>query len=275
MRINRNLIATYTVMAICTIVYFLSKVLGFSNSNSSEVAIMLGCYYKPFIMASEWWRLLTVGFVHMQLLHLFLNMTSLYVLGNLLEPRIGHLKFLLILFASVIGGSIWIFILDGNVVTVGLSGGLYGLMVCYIMIVVANGGMNHPVIRNSIIRTIMINLCMNFMPGVSYSGHIGGAITGLLFSMILVDEGLLKQYRRHACICTIIFSCFLGYMMKQKSYISPSEVYKGTDYHILQEYQSFGWNDYAQHISSNLDEIYGDQDLSAMLKGETNGQKIY
>lgn len=275
MRFSRKLSGTYAVMFVCIFLYLLAKILGFSSSNSSETAILLGCYYKPFIIAGEWWRLLSVGFVHMQLLHLLLNMSSLYVLGNILEPRIGHIKFLLILFASVIGGSLWIFILDGNVVTVGLSGGLYGLMVCYIMIVAANGGMNNPMIRNSIMRTIVINLCMNFIPGVSYSGHIGGAVTGLLFSMLLLDEGMIRQYRKHACISVIIFSCFLGYMTKQKSYISLSEVYKGTDYHILEKYQSFGWDSYAQHIASNLDALYGDNDLSTILKGAANGQKVY
>lgn len=275
MRYRRDMLCTYIIMILCTCIYILSKILSVSSSNSSEIAILLGCYYKPFIMAGEWWRLLTVGFVHIQLFHLFFNMTALYALGSALEPRIGHWKFLLILLVSVIGGSLWIFINDGNVVTVGLSAGLYGLMACDIMIVLLNGGMYDPLIRNSILRTVLLNLCINFIPGVSYSGHIGGAITGLLCGLIVLDEPSLRNYRKHACICITIFACTMGYMVKQRSYIPAGEVYKGTDYHILQKYQSMHLDGHAEKIAENLDAIYGDNDMTTILKGDQNGQKVY
>ena len=126
--------ASFVISAVCIFVTGVIQ-LAPSSLSQTELAILLGAYYKAFIAAGEWWRLLTVGFVHVSVIHLFVNMMSLSVLGRVLEPALKPLKFCILLFGSVIGGSVFLFCTSGNTVGVGLSGGLYGCLAAYIYLV--------------------------------------------------------------------------------------------------------------------------------------------
>jgi rhomboid protease GluP len=57
------------------------------------------------LIDGQWWRLLTAGFVHFGFLHLLLNTVFLYFAGRFVEPMWGHLRYLLIYLAGVLGGS--------------------------------------------------------------------------------------------------------------------------------------------------------------------------
>ena len=54
------LYATLTVGLVCLLVYVVQLVNGYADN--TEGMILFGAYYKPFILAGEYWRLLTVGF---------------------------------------------------------------------------------------------------------------------------------------------------------------------------------------------------------------------
>ena len=94
--------------------------------------IALGADYKMFTLGlRQFWRLLTTMFLHGSLNHLFMNMISLMTLGTLFETKYGHWKMLFtVLFCALIG-SLTNGILTGNGLTVGISGGLYGLLAIY------------------------------------------------------------------------------------------------------------------------------------------------
>src|SRR5579883_3395955 len=47
----------------------------------------------PIAEEHEYWRLITSGFLHENLLHVGFNMYLLYLLGIMLEPALGSLKF--------------------------------------------------------------------------------------------------------------------------------------------------------------------------------------
>ena len=49
----------------------------------------------------EWWRIFTVALVHEGFLHIFFNMLLLWIVGQLLEPGSGPVRFALIYVVSV------------------------------------------------------------------------------------------------------------------------------------------------------------------------------
>lgn len=269
-------IVTYIIGGICLVVFLLIHVLPFGNTDN---AILLGCYYKPFVLAGEYWRLLTVGFTHVKSYHIFMNLVALYSLGRLLERMVGHWKFLLVLVFSIISGSLWIFILDGNTLVVGLSAGLYGLMALELYIFYLKGLLNNPMIKNEIIQMILINILINFVPGVSYTGHIGGFIGGLLMSMICIPLPSDKNHRVKTIFALCLYLLGMGYFIKQNAYISTNEQYKGTDVEMIVIYQNIGFDRYATHVMNRLDDIYGDTDISIamQMKGALNydTEKVY
>ena len=110
-----------------------------------------------------------------------MNMYSLTVLSSL-ERVIGPLWFAVILFASIIGGSIVQYNLSDARLAVGLSGGLYGLMISYLLMLLLYGSVN----PRSLLYMIGVNLLINLSPNVAWQAHLGGAVTGLALTIIFL-----------------------------------------------------------------------------------------
>ena len=111
-----------------------------------------------------------------------MNMYALYNL-HYLEDLYGHLWFAVILLGSVAGGSILEYVLSKTRYSVGLSGGLYGLMFSVFLLLLRAHSASG--IR-SIATTLAMNVAINFMPGIAWEAHIGGAITGVILTQIFL-----------------------------------------------------------------------------------------
>lgn len=253
-----------TVMVLCLLVTLAMEFVPLANE--SEKAILAGAYYKPMILAGEWWRFLTAGFVHAGLLHLTVNCMSLSMLGAALEHSVGPKKFLIILLVSVIGGCAFLFAAGGNVIAMGLSGGLYGLLACYTWILVRMGAMKNKEVRTRMFTMYLINILINLMPSVSALGHAGGFVTGLLLSGLLLADRK-EQKRRHYAAAAVILAgslCFLG---MKNAYIPETERYPGSDLNILAVEKKYGLESYAYKVAERLDRLYDMNGvLSAALK---------
>ena len=253
--LNNKPLATYAVMIICFIVFVLTNF--FPVSTPSETSILLGAYYKPFIIAGEYWRLLTVGFTHVSLWHLFVNMMALMNLGRFMEKIVGSWRYAAILLLSVIGGSAFYFITSRNTFAVGLSGGLYGLMAGYTLIVCYSGSWKNPQVMSALIRTYMINLMINFIPGVAAGAHAGGFFTGLLLTGLLLPQKE-KRNNMHFGLALAALIGVMAYLVPQNAFIDSEHVYALTDVRILRYEKQIGFGDHAARIAQKLDTIYTD-----------------
>jgi membrane associated rhomboid family serine protease len=126
----------------------------------------------------EYWRLITGAFLHSGILHIGFNMYILYWLGTMLEPSLGHARFVALYFASLLAGSFGALLLDPNAVTVGASGAVFGLMGAAFVLQRARG---IDPMQSGIGPIILINLVLGFViPNVSVGGHLGGLVGGVL-----------------------------------------------------------------------------------------------
>ena len=265
MKQHWNIPATRVILVICSVI---NIAIGFwpSGLSQTERAVFFGAYYKAFCAAGEWWRFLTVGFVHVSIMHLMVNMTSLFVLGRALEPVLKTGKFLLLLFGSVIGGSVFYYCTGRNTVAVGLSGGLYGLLAAYVYLVWQGGALRIPQVRTAVLQTVGINLIINFMPGVGWRAHFGGAVTGLLLIIILNPRQGDEQLRRNAVIALAALCIISLVMIPKRSDLSGDDIYLGTDISILNCERELGFSDYAKHMAKNLDRVYDSEYLGQMFR---------
>lgn len=134
---------------------------------------------------SEWWRIITGGFLHGGFIHVALNMFVLYILGTLLEPAIGTTRMLAIYFVSLIAGSAGALLLTDPVQnTVGASGAIYGMFAATLLIA-RSRGLNQIVAQLGF--WLVLNLVLTFsVPGISIGGHLGGLIGGAIAGAVVL-----------------------------------------------------------------------------------------
>ena len=102
----------------------------------------------------EWWRMITAAYLHAGLLHLAVNMVSLYFVGTILEQVIGRWRFALLYFASGVAGSAGALIWNPNAITVGASGAIFGCLGA--LFVLERRGIIHS--GGQILSLIIVNL---------------------------------------------------------------------------------------------------------------------
>jgi membrane associated rhomboid family serine protease len=129
------------------------------------------------------WQLVTSMFTHVDLWHIGFNMVALWVLGPQLEAVLGRTRFLAVYFLSGLAGSVLVYWLSGiSTPTIGASGALFGLMGALLVVVYKV----HGDVR-SILMWIGLNFVITFLaPFISWQGHLGGFIGGLLIAAAFV-----------------------------------------------------------------------------------------
>jgi len=179
-------VLTYVLIGICVIVY-IGDVAGGGSATGVGGSRLFeeGALSGPAVADGDYWRLVTAGFLHAGFFHLLFNMFSLWILGTLLEPAIGRLRFALIFFVSILAGSFGALVVDPNSLTVGASGGIFGLMGAAV-VVMRNRGINP--MESGLGVWIGLNLLITFtVSGISIGGHIGGLIGGTLAALVLFE----------------------------------------------------------------------------------------
>jgi membrane associated rhomboid family serine protease len=181
---------TYILIGIC-VVTFIGGTAGGASATGSGIGgstlLTEGALSRLAIADGEYWRLITAGFLHAGFFHLLFNMFSLYILGSLLEPAIGRVRFALIYFVSLLAGSFGALLVESNptALTVGASGAIFGLMSAAV-IVMRNRGISPW--ESGLGLWIGLNLLLTFtIPNISIGGHIGGLIGGALAALVLFD----------------------------------------------------------------------------------------
>jgi membrane associated rhomboid family serine protease len=176
-------VVTYALIAINVIVFLAEGQFGIGSTNGGTELFRRFALDGPDVANGDYWRIVTSGFLHAGLLHILFNMYLLYLLGNMLEPAIGSVRFGLVYFVSLFAGSLGALIVSPDALTVGASGAVFGLMGAAAVELSARG--INPM-ETGIGGLIIFNLLFSFVfSGISIGGHIGGliggALTGFLF----------------------------------------------------------------------------------------------
>jgi rhomboid family protein len=156
----------------------------------------------PGIPFPFWFTLFSSMFMHGGWMHLIGNMLYLWVFGDNVEDRWGHIKFLVIYFICGIAASFAhiLFNLHSTIPSLGASGAISGVLGAYIIMFPRN---RIRVLVGRGIATLPAIVVLGFWivlqfinqlgqmgnttetAGVAYWAHIGGFLAGVLFAFIL------------------------------------------------------------------------------------------
>jgi rhomboid protease GluP len=179
---------------------------------STPVLLAYGAKLNAFIAAPnhQWWRFVTPMFIHVNLLHLLVNMYSLWVLGPYVEKLYGSTKFVVFWVVTGIAGVVASYLTVTPNLAVGLgrfifkahdepsagaSGALFGLVgVLFVFGIKFRHELPEGFKRafgTGLLPVIMINLFIGFLGRgfIDNAAHLGGLLSGAALATVV-------QYRR-------------------------------------------------------------------------------
>lgn len=246
--------ATTLIISVLSFITLMINGVSLLGYDLYATSIFFGAYYKTFILAShEYWRLLSYGWIHIDFFHLMMNSLALSNLGQFVERLYGPKKLLITLMSGIVMGALFVFVAQGNVLLVGISGGLYAILGLMVMYLIESGLISQPAIQGQLWRTLMINVLINFVPNVSVIGHVGGFVAGILLGLIYAKTKRFEALKIHGVVAMGLLMLSLlgiGWMDSKRLPLYPE-----TDLWVIEMADDFNLSFYAQARYEDL-EIY-------------------
>ena len=217
------------VIAVCVAVFFLSFFAGGTTNSTTVAALNMGALYKPYVVGlGQVWRIFTAGFLHASIFHLMMNCINLYYIGRVMEPFFAKQKWMyyVVLIVSVVAGNLVCLLDTGQTITLGISGGLFGLIGYYIVICLNNGYFNNKLVRRNLLYMLLINFYVSLLPNISFQAHLGGLVAGLCMGLWNTTYPKIKPILVHVRICIVILAIALvGIVIKDRNnYVKSAQL---------------------------------------------------
>jgi membrane associated rhomboid family serine protease len=193
-----------TVPLVTYVLIVLNVLFFFVELSGGDAFIMQWAFVPSRFLANpigDFLTLFTSMFMHAGWLHLGSNMLYLWIFGDNVEDRFGHIKFIIFYLISGLGATFaqLAFSLDSNVPNLGASGAIAGVLGAYILMFPQ--GRVHVLMGRGIIPVpalMVIGLWFVLQlfsgigsiadtadtGGVAYMAHIGGFIAGFVLTFL-------------------------------------------------------------------------------------------
>lgn len=186
---------TYTLIVLNAIVS------GYCLLANPALADRLALHVGAVLRGQQYERLVTSGFVHGGLMHFAFNMITLHSFGRYMELQLGGAAFTLLYLASLVGSSLLMVAIkraDLNYAAIGASGAVSGVMFGFCLFHPFGVLQIFPIpvdIPAVIFAIVFIGFSIDaarsgVLPGIAHEGHLGGALTGVLLTMLLEPTAL-------------------------------------------------------------------------------------
>lgn len=187
--------ATYALMAFLALAYLgqeavdrlngLVRVLGQVFEPSSLIAAYL--QGLPGIPAGDaWWRFVTYGFVHGNVVHIGFNLWVLLDLGRLYERRRGWGDLIAAFVAGTVGGALLTSVAQAGqpLILVGASGGILAIAGALLADALLRRSAEDRLLLRSLLQWMALIMLFSVLPGVSLWGHAGGLAGGFVYGLL-------------------------------------------------------------------------------------------
>lgn len=143
--------------------------------------ILWGGNYAPLTEGGQWWRLLTSMFIHIGFKHLLYNLLVLGFIGLFMEEEMGRSRFLCLYILSGIVGGLASLYWNENVVSVGASSGIFGLLGYASIILLFR---KEYLLFIGLMVYMGVNFALEMYGMVDNSAHLGGFLVGVVLGVV-------------------------------------------------------------------------------------------
>jgi membrane associated rhomboid family serine protease len=179
------------LLGLCVVGFVLQTAVG--DSLTQRFSVLLG----PATLADgsvggvadgEVYRVLTGAFLHVGVVHLLFNLGALSVLAPGLEASLGRSRFLALYLLSAVGSSAFVLLLASPVSSAaGASGALFGLMTAALVAARKTRSSDLAFLRQYLLFGVVFSVAAPLLGfPLSWQGHLGGAVTGVVVGAVLV-----------------------------------------------------------------------------------------
>lgn len=207
--------ATGALVAINVIVFLLMVLADRAAlmNPSHEQLIRWGADFGPLTLNNQFWRLVTSGFLHIGLLHIAVNMWSLWIVGRMTERFVGPSSLVAIYLLTGMGASMASLAWNPLRVSAGASGPIFGCVGTIMGIVFFAKGRIPPLERKNLlswaVRVAAINLFIGLSAGIDNMAHFGGLMTGAVIGAALIFSTKAEPSNRANIRWMIFVALFL------------------------------------------------------------------
>lgn len=182
----KDLIVTWIIIALNVAVYAVTAYLSGNIFDSNiNVLVFMGAKVNSLIASGEYYRLFTCMFLHAGIVHLGVNMYSLYIMGSFVEKVYGKVKYIVMYLISGLVSSVFSFMFSSSI-SVGASGAIFGLLGAALVFAIK---MKHKIGKEflmNVISIIVVNLIIGFsIANVDNFGHLGGLVGGVVITYFI------------------------------------------------------------------------------------------
>ncbi len=238
-------------------------------------------HIESVLVKKEYFRMISAGFLHVDWKHLIFNMLTIYFFGTYLLDYAGPLLFLIIYFASMIGGKFFSLFVHRNhpdYHAVGASGAACGIMYAFIAIYPTAIVMFFlPAWIYGIGYVLYTIYGIKTKKGdVAHEGHLGGALVGLLI-FVLFHPTVFVEHYFVILVIAIPSIAFIVYTIKHPEHLIIGGFGRKTDpiktYSIDQKY-NLEKSQQQKELDRILDKI-NDRGLESLSKKEKEHLKRF
>ncbi|MFE0524765.1 rhomboid family intramembrane serine protease [Streptomyces sp. NPDC001260] len=173
---------TYVLIALNVLAYLGETVRPSIVDRFDMLGTVPAGYLPEGVAHGEWYRLLTGAFLHLPptdgtfgILHIVMNMVSLWNIGRVVEMQLGRVRYLALYLLSALGGSVLVLLIAPTTPTLGASGAIFGLGAAYYVMARRLGADMDAV--NRFMAGLLLWLVISAWI-TSWQGHLGGLLAG-------------------------------------------------------------------------------------------------
>ena len=173
------------------------------------------------ILHKEYWRVFTSGLVHLNWMHLILNMLVLYLISGAVEQQTGPLRYLSLYLVGLMGGNLFALLIhrhSGDYSSAGASGAVNAILFAAIALF---PGMNIglfllPISIPGWLFALVYVLYSIYAvrskrDNVGHEAHLGGALAGVLLAVAMYPSSLV--YNLLPILATVVPVAIFTYLV--------------------------------------------------------------